>query len=108
MIKINILFCLTALALSQSCTDLFKLTTEIEAVDSFKENEVPATESCILSSIDKNWWDLANSLATSAMNNEVKLSDAIKSRSMEKRAKVEKMINTFDTRVNPQAVLRSF
>ena len=98
MVNINIVFCLLAIALSEPCTDLFKLTTELEAVESLKGNEASATESCILSSIDKNWWDLANSLATAAMNNDVKLSDAIKTRSLEKRAKVEKMITSFDTR----------
>lgn len=84
--------------MSQSCSDLFSLDSEMTAIQSFKDNSISATEACVLSSIDKNWLDLANTLTTNALDNEVKLSDAIATKSAEKRAKIEKIIKTFENR----------
>jgi hypothetical protein len=67
---------LIPLTLASSCTDLLELPTQQEAIGqlgSIKPAEI--LESCILSGIEKYWWDFAGDLTAMAVENKVKLSE---------------------------------
>jgi hypothetical protein len=52
----------------------------------------------VLSAIDRNWWNMANSFAIHALDNDIPISAAVKNNSLAKKKRIESLIATFDSK----------